>query len=337
VNVLLTGGAGFVGSVCAECLLADGHKVAIVDNLKTGHREAVPPGVEFFEGDFGDTGLFGEIMKRCRPEAVMHFAGETLVENSMTDPRSYFENNVRKAVHFLNAVLDAGIRSFIFSSTAAVYGNPISTPISEDHPTEPINAYGESKLMFEKVLDWYHRAYGLGFVAVRYFNACGATQHRGEHHEPESHLIPRILDSVTRTGTELMIYGEDYPTPDGTCVRDYVHVQDIAQAHILAMQALKQGRSGIYNIGSGTGYSVRQVVSAVEQAVGHPLKYRVAARRAGDPAILVASSDKLSKELGWKPQHSSLNQIVNSAWAWRQQHPDGYRVPRPHSVARLAV
>jgi UDP-glucose 4-epimerase len=337
MRVLLTGGAGFVGSVCAECLLADGHQVTVIDNLKTGHREAVPGGAVFCEADFADAKVADDILRRFQPETVMHFAAETLIENSMTQPRLYFENNVRKALQFLDLLLDSGIKSFIFSSTAAVYGSPVTTPITEEHPTKPINAYGESKLMFETILDWYRRAYAFKYIALRYFNACGATVLCGEHHEPETHLIPRILESVRRAASELVIYGDDYSTPDGTCVRDYVHVKDIAQAHILAMKALRNGGNGVYNIGTGVGYSVREVVSAVEQATGQKLKFRVGPRRDGDPAVLVASNVKLTKELNWKPQYSDLSDIVKTAWEWSQAHPDGYRPSGKKEAATLAV
>jgi len=324
MRVLVTGGAGFVGSVCVERLLAEGHRVAVIDNLSTGHRNAVPPEVEFIEGDLADAELVTPLTESFRPDVVMHFAGETLVGNSMTQPRIYFENNVQKAISFLNTLLDSGVKNFIFSSTAAVYGNPIETPLTEDHPTQPINAYGESKLTFEKVLEWYRRAYRLNYVAFRYFNACGATRFLGECHDPETHLIPRILNSLEEPGAEFVIYGDDYPTQDGTCVRDYVHVVDIARAHMLGMLALAGGCCGIYNIGSGSGYSVKEVMSVVQQVTGRPVPYRVGPPREGDPATLVASSSKLSNELHWQPRHSSLQHIVESAWEWKRNRPRGY-------------
>ncbi len=330
MRVLVTGGAGFVGSVCTECLLAAGHTVAVIDNLQTGHREAVPSEAEFVEGNFADRQLISALVTKFQPAAVMHFAAETLVDHSMTQPRVYFENNLRRAIAFLNLLLDLEVKSFIFSSTAAVYGNPTSVPISEEHPTRPINSYGESKLMFEKILEWYRRAYGLRYIAMRYFNACGATEIRGEHHEPETHLIPRILDAIY-ADTEIAVYGHDYPTSDGTCVRDYVHVRDIAQAHILAMEALPQGACGVYNIGTGAGNSVEEVIKFAERVTGSPLRLRMAPRREGDPAILVASNTKLRNELGWEPRYSNLDQILRSAWEWKIKRPRGYRLSEAQS------
>ena len=325
MRVLVTGGAGFVGSICTECLLAAGHTVAVVDNLQTGHREAVPAEAQFVEGNFADRQLISSLATTFQPDAVMHFAAETLVDHSLTRPRVYFENNLQRAVTFLNLLLDLEVKSFIFSSTAAVYGNPETVPIPEEHPTRPINSYGESKLMFERILEWYRRAYGVRYITMRYFNACGATEIRGEHHEPETHLIPRIIDAI-EADTEIAVYGDDYPTNDGTCVRDYVHVRDIAQAHILAMEALSQGRCGVYNIGTGAGNSVKEVIQVVERVTGSPLRLRVAPRREGDPTMLVASNTKLRNELGWEPRYSNLDDIVRSAWEWKIKRPSGYRL-----------
>lgn len=324
MNILVTGGAGYVGSVCAEQLIAAGNKVIILDDLTSGHRASVPLGSFFIEGDFGDVSLCHDLVERFRIETVMHFAGETLVEKSMTDPRAYFLINVKKGIDFLNALTDSGVKNIVFSSTAAVYGEPTCTPITEDHPTKPINAYGESKLMFEKILEWYRRAYGLRYIALRYFNACGATDLLGEDHDPETHLIPRMLECATRQDSEFVIFGDDYLTPDGTCIRDYVHVSDIAEAHELAAAALTRGIWGTFNIGCGTGCSIKEVVSAAQQAVGQPLKFRIGPRREGDPAILVASNEKISNVLGWRPKCSSLPQILRSAWQWRKRHPQGY-------------
>jgi UDP-glucose 4-epimerase len=325
MNVLVTGGAGFVGSVCCEQLLATGHNVVVVDNLSTGHREAVPPAVFFVEGDFGNTDLIKNLLRKHSIEAAMHFAGETLVTKSMTDPQAYFQTNVRKGLDFLDSLLESGVRNFIFSSTAATYGEPITTPITEEHPTRPINAYGESKLMFEHILEWYRRAYGLQYAALRYFNAAGASSHFGEDHEPETHLLPRILDCALDPSQEFVIYGDSYPTPDGSCIRDYVHILDIAQAHLLAMNALlDEGKQGAYNIGTSKGYSVREVVRAVEEVTGQKLRVRVGPRREGDPAVLVASHERLVRDLGWKPRFSSLPDIVQSAWDWKRKHPYGY-------------
>lgn len=320
MNVLITGGAGFVGSVCAEQLIAQNHHVVIVDNLATGHREAVPEGAVFIEADVCQDDVLAEAIAQHRIESCMHFAGETLVTESMTNPRRYFDNNLRKGMALVDTLMRCGVHRLIFSSTAAVFGEPVFTPITEDHPTQPINAYGESKLMLEKLLAWYHRAYGLRYIAVRYFNAAGASANCGEDHQPETHLIPLLLDFALDENSKAQIWGDDYPTPDGTCIRDYVHVIDIAQAHILALHALKQGRSGVYNIGAGAGYSVRQVLAAVEAVTGKRLRVGVGPRRAGDPAVLVASPEKLISELGWKPQHSDLMEIVRSAWLWKQKH-----------------
>lgn len=324
MNVLVLGGAGYVGSACVEQLLETGNRVVVVDNLATGHRAAVDEKAVFVEADFVDSGLIARLIHEHRIDGAMHFAGETLVENSMTDPRPYFQNNLIKGIKLLDTLLSAGVERLIFSSTAATYGEPQFTPITEEHPTAPINAYGESKLMFEKVLKWYERSYGLRYVAVRYFNAAGSTERVGEDHHPESHLLPRLLNSILDPAEPFTIYGNDYPTSDGTCVRDYVHVSDIAQAHILAMQALREGVSGVFNIGSGTGYSVKEVVQTVEHVTGTPLPIRIGPRRLGDPAVLVASNEKMCRELQWRPKCSSLREIVESAWRWKQNHPTGY-------------
>jgi UDP-glucose 4-epimerase len=243
----------------------------------------------------------------------------------MTEPQYYFQNNVQKGLAFLEILLAQGVRRFIFSSTAAVYGEPVSTPITEDHPTKPINAYGESKMMLETILDWYHHAYGLSCVALRYFNAAGASERLGEDHRPETHLLPLLLEAALNTNKPFQIYGDDYPTPDGTCIRDFVHVRDIAQAHILALWALPKLGFRIYNVGHGHGYSIREVVKAVEEITGRKLPVRAGPRRPGDPAVLVASPQKLCRELKWKPRYSDLYTIVRSAWAWKLSHPNGYR------------
>jgi UDP-glucose 4-epimerase len=324
MNILVTGGAGYVGSVCSEQLIAQGHRVVILDNLVTGHRKAVPTKAVFIEGDISQGSVVSKAITGHAIAAVMHFAGETLVTKSMTDPRCYFENNLCKGVALLDTIMQHGVRQIIFSSTAAVFGEPLSTPITEEHPTNPINAYGESKLMFEKILSWYSRAYGLRYIAVRYFNAAGASANFGEAHRPETHLIPLLLESAQDGNKEFRIYGDDYSTHDGTCVRDYVHVLDIAQAHIRALHAVEQGRSGVYNVGSSTGYSVREVVHAVQAITCKDLRIRTVARRPGDPAVLVAGNTKLVKELGWTPQYSDLLNIISSAWTWKQQHRDGY-------------
>lgn len=324
MNVLVTGGAGFVGSVCTEQLLSAGNSVVVLDDLTSGHREAVPNKAGFVEGDYGDARMIAQIIRQNGIEAVMHFAGETLVGKSMSDPRAYFVTNVKKGIDFLNALIDEGVNRIIFSSTAAVYGEPESDLITESHRKEPINAYGESKRMFEKMLNWYHRAYGLEYIAVRYFNAAGASANCGEDHSPETHAIPLLLQSVGSSNRAFTIFGDDYHTADGTCIRDYVHVLDIAEAHLLALEALRSGCWGEYNLGSGTGFSVKEVLRAVEEVTGHPVNHNIGRRRSGDPAILVASNEKARRELNWNPKHSSLREIVESAWVWRKQHPVGY-------------
>jgi UDP-glucose 4-epimerase len=325
MNILVTGGAGYIGSIVTEQLLKEGHTVVVVDDLSTGHREAVSPDALFREGDFGDTILIHDVISEHKIEAVMHFAGETLVGKSMTDPQAYFQTNVRKGMDFLDTLLENGVRKFIFSSTAAVYGEPISCPISEDHPMRPINAYGESKLMFERILEWYRRAYGILYAAPRYFNAAGATPDYGEYHTPETHLIPLLMQSIVDPSYTFIIHGDDYATPDGTCVRDYVHVLDIAQAHILALHSLDEGSFyGAFNIGSSTGYSVREVLRVMEEVTGKDVRFRVGPRRQGDPAVLVASQERLQRELRWQPRFSSLESIIGSAWEWRRRYPQGY-------------
>jgi UDP-glucose 4-epimerase len=325
MKVLVTGGAGYVGSVCVEELVAAGHEVVVIDDFRFGHRGAVHPAAQLVEADFGDTAAVRRVFQKTHIDAVMHFAGETLVTKSMTDPQTYFKANVVSGIDFLGAVRENGVKAFIFSSTAAVYGEPIATPITENHSTKPINAYGESKLMFERVLEWYRRAYSLNYVALRYFNAAGASSAYGEAHSPESHLLPLLLDSVIPPTQKFVIHGQDYDTPDGTCVRDYVHVVDIAQAHLLAMDAVMLGsHHGAYNIGSSHGHSVLQVMRTVEEVTGRELPFRIGPRRQGDPAVLVASHQKLATELGWRPRFSDLQNIVRSAWIWKQRHPTAY-------------
>lgn len=324
MHILVTGGAGYIGSIVVEQLLAGGHQVMVIDNLQEGHREAVLPEAEFCQGDFGDSRLLARIFDKHKIEAVFHFAAETTIEFSMTDPGLYFRNNVVNGITLLDVMRQVGCDRFIFSSTAATFGEPQYTPIDEKHPQLPINAYGESKLMFEHILDWYHRGYGLKFNAFRYFNAAGASKKLGEAHQHESHLIPVIIQVLLGQRKQITIFGSDYPTKDGTCVRDYVHVIDLAQAHILALQNLEQHPTGKYNLGNGEGFTNLEVVKMVEQISGKKVNYALGTRRPGDPAILIASSELAKQELGWQPKYDSLKQIIRSAWEWHQAHPNGY-------------
>lgn len=321
MNVLVTGGAGYIGSVCVEELLNTGHQVTVVDNLSEGHREAVDSRATFVRVSLEDREAISGAVLAARPEAVIHFAANALVGESMTDPGKYFRNNVASGINLLDAALRAEVKKFVFSSTCATYGLPERVPMTEDLPQRPINPYGESKLMFEKILGWYSQIHGLAFVAFRYFNAAGASGAFGEHHRCETHLIPNILKVPLGLAPHCQIYGTDYPTADGTCIRDYIHVIDLAQAHILALQA---GAHGFYNLGNGAGYSVREVIRTCEAVSGRTIPVVEKARRPGDPPSLVASADKVVRELGWKPRFSKLEDIVNSAWRWHREHPRGY-------------
>ena len=324
MRLLVTGGAGYIGSIVVEQLLLAGHDVIIVDVLRSGNTGAVHPDAIWYMADLGDSAPMNAIMRHHPIDAVMHFAAETTVHLSMSDPQLYFHNNVANALVLLDAMRANECGRFIFSSTAALFGEPKYTPIDEQHPEGPINAYGESKWMFERVLDWYQRAYGMRYVALRYFNAAGASESFGEDHRPESHLIPLTVDAAVGRRSHIEIRGTDYPTPDGTCVRDYVHVMDLAQAHILALDRLDREPSGHYNLGNAAGFSVREVIDTVERVSGSPITKRDAERRPGDPAVLVASSALAAQELGWRPRFDSLEAIVESAWRWHVAHPNGY-------------
>ena len=316
-NVLVTGGAGYVGSVCCAELLRLGHHVTVVDDLSTGFRNAVPAGVTFVQADIGDRAAMRSLVENIRFDLVFHFAAKALVPESVSNPGIFFERNVASGITMLEVLREAQIKGFVFSSSAAVYGTPIRIPIEEDDPKSPVNSYGESKLIFEQILEWYVRAYDWSVIAFRYFNACGATAELGERHDPETHIIPLLLDTASGEREFFSIYGNDYDTPDGTCLRDYVHVIDIARAHIAAMQRMNQPGMRSYNIGCGSSYSVRQVCDAVEKVVGHAIPKRVAGRRPGDPAILSASPARIMEELGWQPRHSSLEEIITSAWKFK--------------------
>jgi UDP-glucose 4-epimerase len=321
MNVFVTGGAGYIGSICTEELLNAGHSVTVYDNLSEGHRSAVDSRAHFV---LGRPEVDGDILKaarEARAEAVVHFAANALVGESMTDPGKYFRNNVANGLKLLEAAHTLGVKKFVFSSTCATYGPPDRVPMTEDLPQRPINPYGESKLMFERMLHWYHELHGLEFVAFRYFNAAGASARFGEHHRIESHLIPNVLKVPLGQKAQCEIFGTDYPTPDGTCIRDYIHIVDLAQAHILA---LAPGKQGFFNLGNGDGYSVREVIRMCEKVAGRKIPSIEKPRRPGDPPKLVASAGKAFGELGWKPKFPKLEDIVSTAWEWHRQHPNGY-------------
>lgn len=322
--LLVTGGAGYIGSICVEELLRQNHEVVVIDNLQEGHREAVLPSAAFYEGNYGDKYLLRDIFSAHDIYAVIHFAAETTIEYSMTDPGLYFRNNVVNGVNLLDVMREFECTRMIFSSTAATFGEPQYIPIDENHPQIPINAYGESKLMFEKILDWYHSAYGLKFNTFRYFNAAGASKRLGEAHRNESHLIPLIIQVLVGQRKKLKIFGQDYSTKDGTCIRDYIHVIDLAQAHIKALENLDKNPNGKYNLGNGKGFSNLEVLRTVEELTGKKVPYEMVSRRPGDPEVLVASSELARSELNWEPRFPDLKSIISSAWEWHNTFPNGY-------------
>jgi UDP-glucose 4-epimerase len=319
LKILVTGGAGYIGGTVALRLLSAGHNVLIYDNFCHGHRDLVPAGTHLIEGDLADRDLLAKVFREEKVDGVMHFAALIEAGESMKHPEIYFRNNTASTLSLLEAMLATRVDRLVFSSTAAVYGEPEKTPIEETATLAPTNAYGESKLLVEHMLTWINRVHGLRYASLRYFNVAGAAEGRGEAHEPESHLIPLILDVAMGRRQSIKIFGKDYPTPDGTCIRDYVHVGDLADAHILAFEALSTRSRLIYNIGNGQGFSVREVVESVRRVTGHPIPVIEEPRRAGDPAVLVASSKKIIDELGWKPRYNALDAIVGSAWVWHQQ------------------
>ncbi|MFH0787927.1 MAG: UDP-glucose 4-epimerase GalE [Pseudomonadota bacterium] len=332
--VLVTGGAGYIGSTVCHTLLERGHSVVILDSLEEGHRSALPPKGIFFQGDLGDETLLKEIFTSYPIGAVLHLAAYCLVGESVQDPEKYYRNNVSKGLVLLKTMRAAGVTKIVFSSTAAVYGEPLSTPIEETHPTLPVNPYGHSKLIFEQILDWVAQAYGLKAVTFRYFNAAGAVDRLGEDHEPETHLIPLILrralmalhgPSTERVTDPLTVFGMDYPTPDGSCLRDYIHIQDLALAHVLALEKLDHLRQRIFNLGNSRGFSVLEVIETAREVTGRDISYQKGDRRPGDPAVLVASSERARKTLGWEPVYPDLKDIIASAWAWHQKFPRGYQ------------
>jgi UDP-glucose 4-epimerase len=340
MRVLVTGGAGYVGSVSVEALVAAGHDVLVLDDLSKGHRDALPDGVRLVQGSYGDPTVVGPLLASMPIDAVLHCAARSLVGESVVDPALYYRENVAGGVAFLEALREAGVRRFVFSSTAAVYGTPASVPIREDAVLAPINPYGETKRTLEGALRWYADAYGLRSVSLRYFNVAGASGRNGEVHAPETHLIPNVL-AAAEGRAALTVFGIDYPPPDGTCIRDYIHVEDLARAHLLALQATspddprtagagaQSGRARAaalaINLGNGGGFSVREVLSAAETVVGHSIPHALGERRAGDPPVLVADAGRADEVLGWQARHRDIVAIVASAWAWRQAHPDGYR------------
>src|SRR5262252_223621 len=323
-RILVAGGAGYIGSVVVARLLARGYEPVVYDDLSHGHRAALPTGAQLIEGDIGDRAALDRAFSEIRPQAVMHFAAFIEAGESMQRPEKYFRNNTASALTLLEAVLAHKVPRFVFSSTAALYGTPDKTPIEETAPLHPANAYGESKLLVEQMLAWFHRIHGLRYASLRYFNVAGAAAEQGEDHHPESHLIPLALQVALGTRKEFAIYGTDYPTPDGTCIRDYIHVSDLATAHLLVLEALREKDRLIYNLGNGQGFSVREVIETVRGVTGHPIPTKESPRRPGDPAVLVASSEKIKNELGWQPKYGDLESIVRSAWDWRKSHPNGY-------------
>lgn len=323
MRILVTGGAGYIGSVTAELLIKAGHEVIVFDNLSQGHRAAVPPEAVFVKGDLTDCNLLDKVFAEHKPDAVMHFASHTLVGESMQKPFLYLGANVVNGINLLKTALEHRTNRFILSSTANLFDNPPKIPIDETAPIVPGSPYGESKFILERVLYWLEKTRGLRYATLRYFNAAGATAERGEDHEPETHLIPIVLSVALGKRNSVTIYGDDYPTPDGTCVRDYIHVIDLARAHILALEALDRG-SRVYNLGNGRGFSVKQVIQTARKITGHPIPAEVGPRRPGDPPVLIASSEKIRRELGWQPEFPDLESIIASAWRWHQKYPDGY-------------
>ena len=326
MKILVVGGAGYVGSTSVETLVTAGHQVMVYDNLSTGHETAVVDGARMVIGDIHDRTRLRRLMAEERIDTVLHCAARSVVAESMTNPGPYYDTNVAGGVSLLEAMRRAGITRIVYSSSAAVYGEPRRVPIAEADRTEPINPYGATKLAFEGAMRWFATAHGFRAISLRYFNCAGATGRNGEDHDPETHLIPLVLRVAAGEASHVQIYGQDFPTPDGTCIRDYVHVRDLGNAHLLALEATGEGDPSleVYNLGSAAGFSVREVVEAARRVTGRPIAARAVRRRAGDPPVLVASSRRARRELGWQPRHSSLDEMVADAWAWRQAHPRGY-------------
>lgn len=323
MNIFITGGAGYIGSATADALLKAGHSVTVYDSLVTGHKEAVPAGATFIHASLEDSHGLAEALTRTRFDAVMHFAAFIEAGESMKKPGRFYQNNLVNSLHLIETAVSAGVKRFVLSSTAAVYRSS-DEPLSEDSPLGPTNVYGHTKLVIEQTLDWYHQIHGLRYAALRYFNACGALPGRGEAHQPESHLIPLVLRVPLGQRENINIYGTDYPTRDGTCIRDYIHIADLVTAHLLALDALGVRDRLVYNIGNGNGYSVREVIETAREVTGHEIPVIESARRSGDPARLVASSEKIRRELNWEPRYPDLKDILSSAWEWHKSHPKGY-------------
>ena len=324
MNILVTGGAGYIGSVVVAELVRAGHSVIVYDNLSRGHRQAVHRDARLVAADLADSATLDRILDEQKVEAVMHFAASIEAGESMKVPEQFFRNNTANTLGLLESMLRAGVRKIVFSSTAALYGEPKSTPIRESDELHPTNAYGESKLLVERMLDWLSRIHGLRYASLRYFNAAGATPELGEAHNPESHLIPLVLQVAAGKRSSISVFGTDYPTVDGSCVRDYIHVLDLAEAHLLALEALHTRDKLVYNIGNGSGFSVLQIVEAARRITGHPIPVIESPRRPGDPAVLVASSEKIRNELGWVPKYPDPEAIIDSAWQWHRRNPNGY-------------
>jgi UDP-glucose 4-epimerase len=323
MNILVTGGAGYIGSATAEALIGAGHQVTVYDSLVTGHRAAVPDGAAFVEADLADSHALAETLTGQAFDAVMHFAAFIEAGESMKEPGRFYHNNFTNTLTLMETAVRAGVGRFVLSSTAAVFQSS-DEPLTEDSPLGPTNVYGHTKLLIEETLEWYRQIHGLHFTALRYFNASGALPNRGEAHQPESHLIPLVLQVPLGQRDSVNIYGTDYPTPDGTCIRDYIHIADLVSAHLLALEGLGERDRLVYNLGTGHGYSVREVIDTARQVTGHRIPANEMPRRPGDSARLVASSEKIKRELGWKPQHDNLREIIASAWQWHQTHPKGY-------------
>jgi UDP-glucose 4-epimerase len=321
MHIFVTGGAGYIGSICSEEMLNAGHRVTVFDNLTEGHRKAIDPRATFVEGDLANRDFILNAVATAKPDAIMHFAANALVGESMTNPSKYYRNNVAAGVNLIDAAVEAGVKKFVFSSTCATYGTPDKVPLDERIPQKPINPYGHSKFIFEQILDWYDKIHGLVSVKLRYFNAAGASEKYGEDHRIETHLIPNIIKVALGQRETAEIYGDKYATPDGTCIRDYIHILDLAQAHMLALNAEK---SDAFNLGCGEGFSVRQVIDVIQKVSGVPIPVKVQPPRAGDPPRLVSSSHKIISQLGWKPKYPRLQPIIESAWAWHQKYPQGY-------------